>query len=129
MIAVDTNIVVRLLTNDDPEQVAKIKAMMASDELWIGVTVLLEVHWVLRSVYGSSEGEIAEAFRRLLGMEGLVFQEDEAVHLALDGVRNGLSFADSLHLALAEATVFATFDARLLRHAAKTFATPEVISP
>jgi len=51
VLAVDTNVVVRLLVNDDERQAAVARRLFESDEIWIGVTVLLEAAWVLESVH------------------------------------------------------------------------------
>ena len=52
MIAIDTNLLVRLLTNDEPQQAARaIQLFKSGAEIFIGKTVLLETAWVLRSVY------------------------------------------------------------------------------
>lgn len=66
MIAVDTNVLVRLLTADDPKQLAAARSLFASDPIWVAKTVLLETGWVLRSLYGF-ETAIHEAFTKLLG--------------------------------------------------------------
>ena len=47
MLSVDTNVVVRLLVNDDPQQGERARKLFDSDQIWIGVTVLLESAWVL----------------------------------------------------------------------------------
>ena len=52
MLAVDTNVVVRYLTGDHPEQFANAKALIDGEDLFVCATVLLETEWVLRSVYG-----------------------------------------------------------------------------
>ena len=51
MIAVDTNILVRLLTEDDPKQTTAARSVFAAGPIWIAKTVLLETGWVLRSHY------------------------------------------------------------------------------
>ncbi len=62
MIAVDTNVLVRLLTGDDPEQEAASRALFARQSIWIAKTVLLETAWVLRSLHGFKEGAMRDAF-------------------------------------------------------------------
>ena len=61
MIAVDTNLLVRLLSGDDAKQAVSARAVFSSGPIWIAKTVLLETGWVLRSLYGSEEGAIREA--------------------------------------------------------------------
>ena len=69
MIAVDTNILVRLLTGDDPKQTAAARSLFAAEPIWIAKTVLLETGWVLRSLYGFAESAIRDAFTKLLGLK------------------------------------------------------------
>jgi len=52
MIAVDTNLLVRLLTSDDPDQARRAARIMESDDIFIPKTVMLETEWVLRHAYG-----------------------------------------------------------------------------
>ena len=66
MIAVDTNVLVRLLTGDEPKQAAAARRLFASQPIWIAKTVLLETGWVLRSLYGFEQSAIREAFTKLL---------------------------------------------------------------
>ena len=68
MLAVDTHVVVRLLVNDDRRQGAMARRLFESDEIFIGVTVLLESAWVLESVYELSAGGAVKALRGLLGL-------------------------------------------------------------
>ncbi len=69
MTAVDTNVVVRLLTEDDAKQAATARSLFASGPIWIAKTVLLEAGWVLRSLYGFEERAIRDAFTKLLGLK------------------------------------------------------------
>jgi predicted nucleic-acid-binding protein len=48
MLAVDTNVLVRLLTGDEPKQAAAARALFAAEPIWIAKTVFLETGWVLR---------------------------------------------------------------------------------
>ena len=57
MIAVDTNVLVRLLTGDDLKQAAAARSLFAAGPIWIAKTVLLETAWVLRSLYGFEESD------------------------------------------------------------------------
>jgi predicted nucleic-acid-binding protein len=56
MIALDTNVIVRVVTRDDPQQVPAALAVMQSGDLWVSKTVLLETEWVLRYSYKLSPG-------------------------------------------------------------------------
>lgn len=118
MIAADTNILVRLLTLDDARQAAAAKALFAVGPVWIAKTVLLETGWVLRSLYGYEESEIADAFGKLLGLESVKVEDQAAVAAALALSARGLEFADALHLSSRPAgSKFVSFDRAFVRRA------------
>lgn len=120
MLAVDTNVVVRLLVNDDQRQGAVARSLFASDEIFIGVTVLLESAWVLESVYDLSAKDSADALRGLLGLRNVSVEDAVAVAAALDAVSKGIELAVALHLLRAPAGAeFVTFDRTLARVATK----------
>ena len=118
MIALDTNVVVRLLTNDDPSQAAEAARLLASDRVFLPLSVTLETEWVLRSVYGQERQTVTSAFRSLLGISSVVAEAVGRVGQALDWYEQGFDFASALHLASAAqagAERIATFDGRFLR--------------
>jgi len=117
MIAVDTNVIVRLLVNDDVEQARRARKLFEHERVWIGATVLLETAWVLDSSYGFSADEVAAALTGLLGLPNVSVEDGEAVARALAAVTGGVEFADALHLlrAPAEVKAFVTFDGTLAR--------------
>lgn len=116
MIAVDTNVVVRLLVADEPAQARRAKALFARAEVFIPATVLLETEWVLRGAYGLERAQINRLLHLLLGLPGVEVAAPLAVLRALERHAEGWDFADALHLALAGAVEqFATFDRQLLR--------------
>jgi predicted nucleic-acid-binding protein len=98
MIAVDTNVLVRLLTGDDPKQAAAARSLFASESIWIAKTVLLETGWVLRSLYGFEESAIRDAFTKLLGLKNVHAEDESSVAAALALTTQGLELADALHL-------------------------------
>ena len=98
MTAVDTNILVRVLTGDHPRQALAAKTLFASGPIWIAKTVLLETAWVLRSAYGFDEGAISAAFAKLLGLENVVAEDAQGVAAALRLTESGLDFAGALHV-------------------------------
>ena len=65
MTALVTNVVVRLLTNDDPAQASRAATLLAREQVLIPLSVVLETEWVLRSVYGLERGPVVNA---LLGL-------------------------------------------------------------
>lgn len=127
MIALDTNVIVRALTQDQPAQARKAAALLRSDALHVSKTVLVEVEWVLRKAYGFPADRIHDALVRFVGLNGLSVEDRPAVVRALDWHARGLDFADALHLASsAAASAFATFDGALARGASKAQAQPPV---
>ncbi|MBI3210938.1 MAG: type II toxin-antitoxin system VapC family toxin [Candidatus Solibacter usitatus] len=98
MIAVDTNVLVRLLTGDDPVQAAAARSLFASGPIWIAKTVLLETVWVLRRLYGFEVDTIQAALRRLLGLKNVHAEDESAVAAALELTARGMEFADALHV-------------------------------
>jgi predicted nucleic-acid-binding protein len=116
VLAVDTNIVVRLLVNDDPRQGAIARRLFESDEIFISVTVLLESAWVLESVYALSRGDAAKVLRGLLGLPNVRVEDAGNVAAALDAAQKGLDLADALHLSRMPAEAeFITFDRELAK--------------
>jgi predicted nucleic-acid-binding protein len=120
MIALDTNVIVRVVTADDPGQLAAALEVMQAGELWVCKTVLLETEWVLRYTYELPRAAILEALRRLLGYRNLQVEDRSAVLQAISLFESGLDFADALHLASsANAQRFVTFDGTLAKRAKK----------
>ncbi len=118
MIALDTNVVVRFLVNDDSRQGRRARDLIARGETFVGPTVLLEAEWVLRSAYGFPPTEIQRFFRAFLGLPGMSTDEPVRIARAFDAYAAGLDFADALDVSFAGATEsFATFDTRLARRA------------
>jgi predicted nucleic-acid-binding protein len=119
--SVDTNILLRRITRDDPVQLEIAKAIFASDTVLIAHTVLLETAWVLRSFYKWSSARIAEAFESLLDLENVEIQEEAGVRWAIGRYASGADFADMLHVASSRpADRFITFDTKLAKQAGKT---------
>lgn len=118
MIAIDTNVLVRLFVGDDARQARRARKLLEGNDVVVATTVLLEAEWVLRSAYGFDRVQIAGAFRRFLGLPQVALDSPAAVAQALDAYDAGLDFADALHLAATpEADAFFTFDRRLARAA------------
>jgi predicted nucleic acid-binding protein len=114
------NVVVRLLTLDEPEQAERAKRLLGSHTIFLPKTVLLETEWVLRRLYGFASTRVAAALRGLLALQNVRCEDLGAARSALDWVDYGLDFADALHLASSAAVGhFATFDANLRDRARK----------
>jgi predicted nucleic acid-binding protein len=129
MLAIDTNIVVRYLTADHPEQSPKAKALIESEDVFVCTTVLLETEWVLRGVYGFTAARIVKSLAAFAGLPRVTLEDAALAAKALDWTLKGMDFADALHLAKArECDGFASFDRRLVR-AAKELSGIEVRTP
>ncbi len=102
MRAVDTNVLVRLVTRDDPRQVAAAEAFVARGA-WVPHVVLVEAIWVLISVYELQAAAVATAVEMLLNHRDLTVQDGEAVVAALEQyrARPAVSFTDCLVLEVA----------------------------
>lgn len=102
MRAVDTNVLVRLLTRDDARQVAAAERFVAQGA-WVSHLVLTEATWVLESVYERTPAEIATAISMLLEHRHVVLQEPDVVAGALEHfeARPSLGFSDCLILEVA----------------------------
>lgn len=118
MIALDTNILVRLLVGDDAAQVAAVShALGTRDDVLVLDTVLLETVWVLQSVYGASRQDVVAGIEHVLSLG--IAQTPTAEH-ALRWFAEGMDFADALHLAsacTARCNTLLSFDERFARAA------------
>ena len=110
MAAIDTNILVRFLVEDDAAQCALAQrliaaALNAGDTLYVPITVALELEWVLRSNFGFSKSTVVQTLHALLSSTELSFESEPALELALmlfeDAQNTKADFSDCLHIALA----------------------------
>jgi predicted nucleic-acid-binding protein len=117
MRAVDTNILVRLISRDDPPQLLAAESYIGKGA-WVSTVVLAETSWVLGSVYGLGDDQIATVVDMLLSHEHLSLQDAEVVSAALEQFRAASStgFTDCLVLEIARKAghlPLGTFDKRL----------------
>jgi predicted nucleic-acid-binding protein len=98
MTAVDTNVVVRLLTADNPKQAAAARSLFRSGPIWIAKTVLLETGWVLRSLYGYDDSAVQDAFVNCSASRMYTSKMNHLSQTALALTVHGIEFADALHL-------------------------------
>jgi len=118
MTAVDTNIIIRLLARDDEAQYQAARRLFDTYEVFVPVTVVLEAVWVLETVYSQDRPAVASALDGLLGFPNVNVRDERALKSACEWYREGLDFADGLHLALSQrASHFATFDKALISRA------------
>ena len=129
VIAIDTNVVVRFLVNDDREQARRARALIDGQAVFVATTVLLETERVLRSAYRLPRQGLIDALRAFLDLPRVSAQDREGPGAALDWAEQGMDFADALHLASAAGCVaFASFDRGLKQTAAK-LGVPAVRAP
>jgi predicted nucleic-acid-binding protein len=119
MRAVDTNVLVRLITRDDPEQAAAADAFV-SGGAWVPHLAIAEATWVLDSVYDRGPAAIATAVEMLLSHEHLTVQDPEVVAAAVIEFRKrpALGFSDCLMVEVARKaghTPLGTFDRTLAK--------------
>ena len=99
MRAVDTNVLVRLVTRDDRTQVAAAESFI-SKGAWVSTLVLVEAVWVLAAVYELTDRQLTTAIDMLLHHRDLTIQDSETVAAALENYRRhpALGFSDCLIL-------------------------------
>jgi predicted nucleic-acid-binding protein len=137
MIALDTNILARFYVDDpsDPEAVKQRplaqRLFTESAQIYIPLTVVLELEWVLRAFYGFAAKDFVRVVRHLLGLPNVKVEEWSRISDALACYSDGLDFADALHwLASKHCTGFMTFDdRRFARRATSLGLTPAVTVP
>lgn len=102
MRAVDTNVLVRLITRDDVRQVEAAEQFVAKGA-WVSHLVLAETMWVLGSAYELKHGDLAKAVEMLLNHRTLTIENAEVVRaaLAIFRHRTSLGFSDCLVLEIA----------------------------
>ena len=91
MISVDTNIVVRLLTGDDPGQYQKARRLFEQETVFLPDTVILETAWVLRHTYGFDPSSVVNAFRSLLGLSNVRTEDPRRLDQAFGWIEQGLA--------------------------------------
>ncbi|EIC29468.1 MULTISPECIES: type II toxin-antitoxin system VapC family toxin [Methylomicrobium] len=137
MIAIDTNILARFYVEDpnDPEAVRQRpiarRILTESADLFVPLTVILELEWVLRAFYGFGSDDFARVITHLLGLSHINVENWPSIADALELHREGLDFADALHLKAGQhCEIFYSFDdRRFARRAKKLGVKPNVTVP
>ncbi|UVK44330.1 type II toxin-antitoxin system VapC family toxin [Mesorhizobium sp. AR07] len=118
MLAIDTNVIVRYLTGDHPEQSPRARQLIDGQPVFVATTVILEAEWVLRSAYGYGQAEIVRGLRAFGGLPTVEMEDAATVSSALDLAQTGMDFADALHLGKSAHCVgLATFDRKFIKAA------------
>ena len=103
MAGLDTNVLVRWILDDDEKQAARVQILFeetraSQTALFVPITVMLELEWVLRSRYQLDKATVLGAFNALLEAQELEFQDEAALERALSLYRqSSADFADCLH--------------------------------
>lgn len=79
MLATDTNVIVRLLVNDDRRQTERAVAVFESERIFVPKTIILEVEWVLRYCYGLEREAIAKSVRAVAGLPNVAMEDQTAL--------------------------------------------------
>lgn len=120
MVSADTNVIVRLLVGDDKAQLEKAKLLFAQERIFIATSVVLECEWVLRYAYHFEPTAIANAFQALFGLPNVTLQEPNVIADAIAWHKQGMDFADAIHLAASrQCRSLATFDKKFIKSAGK----------
>ena len=131
MRAVDTNILARFYLRDDAAQGVIAAGVLSRGDVFVSKTVVLELEWVLRYVADQPEDKVIDCLAHLIALPGVTVEDREEVDAALSHCRNGVDFADALHLAASKScSELLTFDDRgYARRARKLRLKPPVRVP
>lgn len=120
MNALDTNVLARVILNDDPAQYPAARQALAGGEVLVTATVVLELIWVLRSIASLTDDEIRHAIRIIAAWPSVTVVSPTSCDEFLRLWAGGLDAEDAAHLAfLHEADAFVTFDRALVKRAKK----------
>ncbi len=118
MVAIDTNVLVRLLTGDHAAQHRASLKLFSVEQVFIPDTVILETEWVLRAAYDLAPVEVCAALRGVCGLENVVLANPTQMARVIDWHELGLDFADAMHLALSQdQDALKTFDSDFIKRA------------
>lgn len=120
MTALDTNVLVRYLAQDDGPQFRAVLRLLnrKGATFFVADLVLAETDWVLRDLYDWTAADVAENFARLTTIHNLVFEDEARLRASLHAIRAGADLADELLVRGARTRgcrQFATFDKGILR--------------
>jgi predicted nucleic-acid-binding protein len=107
MPALDTNVLVRYIVQDDASQLTAAKRLISRSvaeglSLFVPVSVVLELEWVLRASFAFGKDDVLMTLSSLFSAAELSFESERALEVALQLFREGSAdFADCLHVALA----------------------------
>ena len=135
MIALDTNVLARFYVLDEadresgPQHALAVAALGKPGKFFVPKTVMLEFEWLLRGFYGYARADILRVFDQLANLPMVHIEDSDVVATAIAAYREGLDFADALHLASsAQCAKLMTFDDRgFARRAKRMKLKPDVV--
>lgn len=101
MLTIDTNIVVRYLTDDHPKQSPRARALVDGQPVLVSLTVMHEVELVLRSSYGFRRAVVPRVMRSFAGLPTVKVEDGAVAATALDLAESGVDFTDAPPLGMA----------------------------
>ena len=111
MRAVDTNVLARYYLRDDAAQGRIAASLLSAGDVFVPKTVILELEWVLRYVADQPATKVIQCLEHLIALPGITVEHRDQIEMALSHCRNGIDFADALHLAASQAcSELLTFD-------------------
>jgi len=121
MIAVDTNILIRFLTQDDMTQYKKSLQLIKKHQIYIPTSVIQETEWVLRFAYNYNVNQIANALSALFGLENVHIDNPNKMAQVIQWHKKGFDFSDALHLSYCDNKIDSlyTFDKKFVKRAQK----------
>lgn len=130
MIALDTNLLARLLLQDHAAQYKKVKTLFETRQIFTApLTVMLELVWVLES-RDINAAQIAIGLTALINLPNFKPERVDTLRDALRSYKSGMGFADALHLSLSGGKEkFMTFDKAFAKQAKKLGLKPDVFLP
>lgn len=136
MIGVDTNILARFYVDDPNDLESAIqrplaRQVMESSAVFVSLTVILELEWVLRAFYEFGSKDFSRVIRHLLGLPHVTIEHWERIDTAVEWHLQGLDFADALHLAASQncESFFSFDDRRFARRVNRLKLKPFVMVP
>ena len=126
-VAIDTNILVRIATQDDESQLKRSQELLSSETGYVQKVVLLELVWTLRSSYRFSREQTLERLRAVLDSDNLILEDREQVAEAVDWYERGCDFPDALILAGAICYPVHTLDKGFCKPVRNDKGTPDIV--
>ncbi len=116
IIAIDTNILVRLITQDDELQYQQSLRLFENKNIFIPDTVILETEWVLRFAYKFKPVEINQVLKKVFGLPNVYLTDEKLISQVIEWHEKGVDFADAFHLASSHHCLeFYTFDEKFIK--------------